>query len=256
MGARLVATNLLIASGVTITASTSATGYSPDNLASPAGWKRWRSAKGNATEWVKFDLGSAKSFQLLAAIHATLHTGGTLHAQANATDSWSSPTVNELLTVPSLNLTGVLAKWLTSVQTLRWVRFLFTNTGSLNEYVELGVGIAGTYLEPKMSIAPGFGLTRVDPSVQRFAIGGQRSVVTRPKYHAVSGQFRLQSVAARDAFRSVWDSNGISVPVLFSLDPNAPSLTFYGSLREMQTNHRETSGDLWDVPFAFAEEVP
>lgn len=255
MAARFAYANLLTAAGVTITASASATGYPASHLASPAVWKKWRSTTTTGDQWIKFDLGANKTLTLLAAIRVRLHTGGTLLAQANATDVWTSPTVSQLLTVPSPDLTGALAAWISS-QSLRWVRFYFTNTGAISGYVEIGAAFAGTYLEPATSIAPGVGLIRRDPSVQRRAIGGQRSAVVRQKYHEVSGLFRLQSASSRDDFRALFDTNGASVPVLLSLTPGTASLTFYGALTTLGTSHHQTSADLWDVPFEFVEDVP
>lgn len=256
MAARLAYANLLTVSGVTITASASETGYPVSNLSSPAAWRKWRSTTTTGDQWAKFDLGSNKSMTVLAAIHARLHTGGTLHAQANATDAWGAPTVSEQLTVPSPDLTGVLAAWISS-QSLRWVRFYFTNTGAVSEYVELSVGFVGTYLEPSTSIAPGAGLRRIDPSIQRRAIGGQRSSIVRAKFHEVSGVFRVQSSSARDDFRTAFHTNGASVPAVFSLSPGTASLTFYGTLAaDLSTAHQADSADLWTVPFGFVEDVP
>lgn len=255
MAARLAYTNLLTVSGVVITSSSEATGYVDDNLASPARWKKWRSATDVVDQWVKFDLGSNKSLTVLAAISARVHTGGTLRAQAHATDTWGAPTVNELLTIPSPDYTGVVAAWI-AAQSLRWVRFYFTNTGAVNEFVELGVAFVGTYLQPSISIAPGLGVRRVDPSEQRRAIGGQRSTVVRSKFHEVSGLFRLQSASARDDLRTAFDTNGASIPAVFAPTPGTAGLTFYGTLvPDLAATHHDTSADLWSVPFGFVEDV-
>lgn len=255
MGVRLAYTNLLTASGVAITSSSEATGYVDDNLASTARWKKWRSAISAGDQWVKFDLGSNKSFAVLAAVSAKLQSGGTLHAQAHATDSWGAPTVNELLTVPSPDYTGVLAAWV-ATQSLRWIRFYFTNVGAVNDYAEMGVAFAGPYLEPSTSIAPGVAMRRVDPSAHRHAIGGQRSTVVRPKFHELSGVFRLQSASARDDLRTAFETNGASIAALFSFSPGTQGLTFYGTLApDLSATHLENSADLWSVPFGFVEDV-
>lgn len=254
--ARLAYQNLLTASGVVITSSGDATGYSKDNLAHAARWKKWRSPTGTGDQWWKADLGANKNFQLLAAISAKVHaSGGTLKAQANATDVWTTPTVNDTLSIPSPDLTQVLADWLGSVQNLRWIRFYFTNVGAANDYAELGAVFAGTYLEPAQSLAPGHQIVRVDPSVQRYAIGGQRSSVIRSKYHDVSGQFRLQAAAARENLRALFESTGKSLPCIYSADPATPSLTWYGTLQELSFAHVANSADLWDAPFRFLEDV-
>jgi hypothetical protein len=252
--ARLAYANLLTASGVTITSSAEATGYVDDNLASAARWKKWRSTTTNGDQWVKFDLGAARSFNLLAAISYKLHSGGTLKAQANSSDAWVTPIVSDTFSVPSTNLTGILCDWIAQ-QNLQWIRFYFTNVGAVSDYAELGAVFAGMYIEPNPYFAPGGGLAQKDLSVSRFAIGGQRSTVVRSKYHEASGVFQLQSATGRDTLRTAFNTNGIGTPVIFTLDAASPNLTFYGTVQALPSTHRPQMGDRWDVPFAFVEDV-
>jgi hypothetical protein len=254
MAVRLAYTNLLTASGVVISSSSEATGYVDDNLASPARWKKWRSATGTGDQWWKADLGANKNFQVLAAMNAVLHSGGTLKAQANATDAWGAPTVNDTLSVPSPDYTQVIADWLSSVQNLRWIRFYFTNVGAVNSFVELGAVFAGTYLQPTRSISDGLSIRRIDPSVRRFALGGQRSSVVRPKFHQVSAIFQAQTAAARDDLRTLYETSGSAVPVLLAIDPTVPGLTFYGTL-DAALPSQNSALDLWDLPIEFTEDV-
>jgi hypothetical protein len=253
--ARLAYVNLLTASGVTISSSAQATGHPDDNLASVARWKDWRSSTTTGDQWAKFDLGSSKSFQVIAAIDVRVHTGGTLRFQANATDSWGAPTVNELITVPSPNFAGVLVKWLAASQSLRWIRFLFTNTGAVSEYVQIGAVFAGVYLQPTLSIARGVNVSPVDPSVVRTAIGGASSVVRRAQFHNIAGAFQWQESSERDNLRTAFKTVGRFTPCLFSVDPGDTGLTFYGRFEGMGVAHMAASVEQWDVPFQFVEEV-
>lgn len=264
MAARLAYSNCLLASSVAITSSADATGYPAANLANPARWKKWRSSTTTGDQWVLFDLGSAVSFQLLAVTDVLLHTGGgTLKAQANATNVWTAPTVNDTLTLASPDFTHLVADWLASVQTLRFIRFFFQNVGASNSFVEIGAAFAGTYVQPSQAIAPGLSLARVDLSVPRYAIGGERSTVVRPKYHVITASFPLTSVAERDALRAAFDANGIGVPCVFAVDSTDPSLQFYGTLgaegggasSAFTPAHHKPSANLWDVPILFTEDV-
>jgi len=256
MALRIAYANLLTASGVVVSSSADATGYPASNLTNAARWKKWRSATGTGDQWVKFDLGSNKTFTVLAAISAKLHAGGTLKAQANATDVWTSPTVNDTLTVPSPDFSGVLADWIAS-QSLRWIRFYFTNVGAVSDYVQLGAVFAGTYLEPANTIEQGFTVTRVDPSIQRRATGGQRSALVLPKYHEVTGRLRPVVASARDDIRTMFEAVGDASPVILAVDPTVPGLTFYGALDgPLQAQHQNPSLSLWAFPLAFREDVP
>lgn len=254
MGARLAWNNLLSAP-VIVTSSSEATGYVDDNLTNPARWRAWMSAKATTDQWVKFDLGSNQSLQFFAAIDPVIHAGGTLRVQANATDSWGAPTINDVLTAPTDDWTRVWSDWRSSVSSLRWVRFYFTNTGSVNAQVSLGAVFAGTYLEPARSIGATLRLAVVDPSITRYAMGGQRSALRKTQFHTVSGRFPVQKASARNDLRRIYASIGSTVPAVLTLNHQDPTLTFYGTLSAQLTAEQMGQVDLWDVPIDFTEDV-
>lgn len=258
MGVRIAATNLLTAAGAVISSNSEAAGYPDDYLASSALFKKWRSATGTGDQWAKWDLGANKSMQVFAAVQAKIHTGGTLRFQAHTSDSWGAPTVNQLVTIPAVDFTGVLTVFLTASVSLRWVRFYFTNVGAVNEYVELGVGFAGTYLEPAFSMADDVAILLRDPSLQRYAVGGQRSSVRRAKYHEISGTFEIQTASARDDLRTIYNTDGTTEPLLFALDPASPGgMVFYGPCAmDWEADHKPGAIDIWDVPFVVRQDVP
>jgi hypothetical protein len=256
MAARLATTNLLAASGVTITSSGEASGYFDDYAATLHRWKKWRSSTSTGDQWIKFDCGANKTFTFIAAVSALIHAGGTLKFQAHTSDSWATPNVDQLVTVPSPDFTAVWTYFRASTSQ-RWFRFYFTNTGAVSSYVELAVAWAGTYLEPSASVAPGLTVRRVDPSPQRRAIGGQRLAVRRSKYHEVNGIWRSQVGSARDDIRTAFETSGGTEPVIFAVESGTPSLIFYGPVEaQLEMAHREQSTDLWAIPFRVTEDVP
>jgi hypothetical protein len=203
--ARLAYANLLTVSGVTITSSAEATGYVDDNLASAARWKKWRSTTTTGDQWVKFDLGAARSFNL--ARRHQLQTARHRRDAEGASELLGCvghpDRLRYVQSVPSTNLTGVLCDWIAQ-QNLQWIRFYFTNVGAVSDYVGTRRGVRrDVHVEPNPYFAPGGGLAQKDLSVSRFAIGGQRSTVVRSKYHEASGIFQLQSASGRDTLRTV-----------------------------------------------------
>lgn len=254
MAARLAWDNPLTQSAI-ITSSSEATGWVDDNLANAARWKKWQSALGTTDQWVKFDMGANKTLRVFAAIDAVIHLGGTLKVQANATDVWTTPTVDQVLVVPTVDYTHVWTYWLAAPVSLRWVRFYFTNTGAVNSQVSLGAAFAGTYLEPVRSIASaGLHVGVVDPSVQRYAMGGQRLASTKTMFHEVRGKFPVQKATARNTLRQAYKTIGASIPALLAVDPNDASLIFYGTLgASFGSDH--LGSDLWDMPIEFTEDV-
>jgi hypothetical protein len=97
---QLTADNLA-ASG-TITPSTEDSIYPIENLydSNPAKPMRFTSTTGN----IVWNFGSATQVDFIAIIHHNLTPGLEVRFQGNATDSWSSPSLNQLLTVPADDL--------------------------------------------------------------------------------------------------------------------------------------------------------
>jgi hypothetical protein len=249
---RLLWDNETLGSSVVVTSSTEATGYQDDYVTNRARWKKWRSATSTADQWVKYDLTANKTLKTIFVVNYKAHTGGTIKVQAHATDSWGTPTVDETLTLPSLDLTGVAGAFFSS-QSLRWVRIFFDNVTPVSEYVELGVAFAGDHLEPSKSIISEFPFRRVDPSRVIRALDGQEEVQARSKYHEFSGLFRYRMESEKDDFAEAFDTIGAGIPFFFILDITDPHLQFYGRFREaLNLDHIDLG---WDIPFNFMESL-
>lgn len=249
--ARLAWDNLLLASGVVVTSSGEVTDRPDDNVVNRARWKIWRSDTNINDKWIKFDLGSAKSFQAALLVNFLNHTGGAIRFQAHATDAFGSPTVDETITIPATNPTKVIAHFFSSVQSFQWIRILFANTASANEFVELGVAFTGPYLVPTNSVAPGVNTQRIDPSEITMALDGQESSQQRTKYFTDAGVFHVQTDADKDLFVIMNETIGSSIPFFFAQDADDNDQMFYGrftSSLEMIRAER-----LWNIPFQFRE---
>lgn len=252
---RIAYANLLDDSGVVVSSSAEATGYSDDYAANLHRFKKWRSSTTTGDQWIKFDRGSNQSFQLMAAVNPKLHSGGTLTFQAHTSDAWGAPTVSQVVSAPSPGLTNIWTHWLSASQSLRWFRFYFTNTGLVSDYAELAVAWASPYFEPTISIIAGSAKpVRVDPSPRRVAIGGQRSAVSRSKYYTVNGQFNVPTQAERTNYSNFFNTVGATQSFILSLDPSDSELTYYGTFNEaLSLSH--LGRDIYDLPFGFTEDV-
>lgn len=255
MASRIAYSNVLAASGVTVSSSAEATGYSDDYAATLHRWKKWRSSTTTGDQWIKFDCGANKSFQVMAAISPKLHSGGTLKFQAHTSDAWAAPTVDQAISTPSPGLTNVWTHWLSASQNLRWFRFYFTNTGTVSDYAEIAVAWAGTYFEPTTQVeAAGAKPVRIDLAQRRTAIGGQRLSVRRNKQYQFSGRFWVGSQAERTNYSNFFDSVGSSEPFIFSPDTTDSELTYYGAFQStLDLEH--VAGGIYQIPFTFLEDV-
>lgn len=119
-------------------------------------------------QWVKADLGSALSVQGIAALDHNLGAAGTITVQGNATDAWSSPTVDE-------DLSGgdeLRGKYLSAVQTLRYWRLVIDGVEVDASYAELGVWYLGPIVAPTVCDAIGRSFRPEQLSEVQVAISG------------------------------------------------------------------------------------
>lgn len=251
---RFAYVSLLAASGVTISSSAEATGYSDDYAATLHRWKKWRSSTTTGDQWIKFDCGANKTFQVMAAITPKLHSGGTLTFQAHTSDAWGAPTVSQVISTPSPGLTHVWVYWLPASQNLRWFRYYFTNTGAVSDYAELAVAWAGVYFEPTISVQIGAKPRRADLAQRRTAIGGQRLSVRRNKFYAFNGLLWVPTQAERTNYSNFFDSVGSSEPFILSANPDDSELTYYGTFQDsLDLEHHGSA--IYQLPFTFLEDV-
>lgn len=242
-------------SGATITASSEATGYPASNLRSPASWKIWRSTATTGDQWVKIDLGQARALTGCLLRYALLHAGGTVHFQANATDSWGAPTINTAFTVPATSRTRVLALFFAS-QSLRWVRIYFTNTAVVSQAVELGVVFPTETLTMPRKVRHGMLMGVTDLSLQVPSLSGQQQTDRRPQRFDLSIDPNDMEATTRDALLDLVQLVGTHTPIFVVVEDDNPNLAVYGRfVGGVGFKHVPHSMDWWTAPFTFQEDL-
>lgn len=249
--ARFAYDNLCTAAATTVTASTAVTDRPASFLKNPARWKKWRSTTTTGDQWVVFDFGAAKNLQAFLLADYKAHTsGGTIKVQTSPDNTiWTD---RGTFTLPSTNPTKVIAIWLGSVLTFRYVRFYLTNVGVVSDYVELGVAFAGVYFQPTYNIVDGFQWERVDPSVVVAADGGQESAYARTHYYRTRGQFAEMPGADKDSFVTMIESVGQRTPLFFGTDPDDPDETVYSRF-DAPLSLTQVYGDTWTIGLSVQE---
>lgn len=250
-GIRLLYSNLALTA--TLTASSAATGHAASNLNSSSRFRDWRSATDTVEQTMQFDLGSTKTLFGFGAIDATLFSGGQISVEhkLNSGDPW---TVLGPIPIASFNPTGTSVLWRTI--SARYVLYRFTNPSAVSAYAQLGVGfIAGAQWVPTRSVAPGATVTRIDPSVPRRAIGGQRTSVVRSKYHVMGFTFHLRTPAERNTFAEIYNSVGTTEPNIWALDPDDWRVVYGVLSTPLEVAHRVGTVDLVDLPCQVVEDL-
>lgn len=158
---RLIANNLVLTS--TITPSTESPFFPASNLTNQLRSKRFRTTS-KSTQNIVFDFGSAKavnSFIMLLPKEGTINLteSATIKIQANATNSWGSPSVDQTLTYDS-DYRQLTYFW-SSDQTYRYWRLTISDGSAVNDYVEISKVILGDSVDMP-GLQNGFNLDKVD----------------------------------------------------------------------------------------------
>jgi hypothetical protein len=245
---RLAYDNLAVATATTIAASGEVTTRPASFLKSLARWKKWRSTTTTGNQTVDFDFGSSQTIKAVLLADWKAHSGGTLKAQYWNGAAWVD---FGTFTQASPNPTKVIALWNTAGQATTKIRLLFTNTGAVSDYVELGVVFIGSYVEPTYTLIDGFRLTPQDPSLVVAALDGQEESQARTVYHLASGTFEVEPGATLDACRVIFGAIGLHAPFFFAINPDDPDEILYGRLTELDYQH--VYGDNWTIPVTVQE---
>lgn len=158
---RLIANNLALTA--TITPSTESPFFPASNLQNQLRSKRFRTTS-KTTQNIVFDFGSAKSVNSFVMLlpkegDINLTESATIKIQANATNSWGSPSVDQTLTYDS-DFRQLSYFW-SSNQTYRYWRLTVSDTSAVSDYVEISKVILGVSVDMP-GIQNGFKLEKVD----------------------------------------------------------------------------------------------
>jgi hypothetical protein len=200
----------------TITASSAASGLPAANAVDTFVAKVWRTT-GKTSEWIKFDLGSAKKNTMIAIFGHNLTSGATVTVQANSTDAWIPPSYSHAVTWNAQAMVLFLD------QTYRWWRIAIADTGNPDGYIEIGRICAGEYYEPAVNVTDGIQRKVMDPSTIEESEGRQGYAVEKETYRTYEVQFTGIALAQQQELETIFRAVKTIRPLVFALDPdNAP----------------------------------
>ena len=183
--------------------------------------KPWRTT-GKASENIVFDLGSAKQITVFSMFTFNLTSSATVTLQANASNSWGSPSYSQALTMATNADSEVLERVVFFLsQTYRYWRVTLADAGNSDSYLQIGRIAAGTYYEAGRNIDQGFSIVTVDPSEGDRTPGRQTFYRARKRFRRASVAFRLQDQTQTDKLSAVMDKVGNSKPIVLALDPTS-----------------------------------
>lgn len=233
---RLMTTNFCSEDQTVITASSVDSNFPVANLKHQFRSKRWRST-GVTSEWVVFDLQTTESIDSVVFLWPkedgiTLSNTAVVKIQANATNVWTSPAVDQTLTIDN---TYVLASHFFSTdQNYRYWRVVIQDAGNPNGYVELGVVWLGKGLSIP-NAQNGFKFELQDTSVHTQTAFGHDYTDEYPQVATLTFQYKTMDYSDIQTLENAFRQNGTRLPVLVALDPlagvfNANHFTVYGKM--------------------------
>ena len=238
--------NQAIASGVSVTASSEASGYPVTNRI--AG-KPWRST-GVAAEWIEFDKGAASAFTLAALVGHNLSSAATITVKAGA--SANPSTFSQVMTWREFTAFVLFAS-----QSYRYIRIAFVDTTNAYGFLEVRKPILGAYVHSGMSPmfgmtdAPQFSTRRMEtpyfvPSVEELA---ERAALTM--------QFRNLSSTTVTTLKSLIRTLKKDVNPLFVIPDSTVNngyLMRFAEAPEYTPTTRNASGLLYNTSWSLVED--
>jgi hypothetical protein len=215
---RIFYDNLIDYASVVISAATVDNAFPASNVAHQHKAKVYRTGTSQAAEYVKFDLGSAKSVTSIIILAHTLTAGDTLLKCEASTDDFSSTAFTQNLTYAA----NLIAQNFSS-QSYRYWRFSFTKSAA-GQTRDIGRIFLGTYYQT--TEAPdydGLDLEREDLSTIQRSVGGQVYADIRSQYRAPILDFSAVSKTQKETFETIAARVGKHTSFFAQIDENAGS---------------------------------
>ena len=231
---RLIADNYVLSA--TITPSTESPFFPKANLSNQLRSKRFRTTS-KSTQNIVFDLGTAKavnSFIMLLpkedAINLT--ESATIKIQANATDSWGTPSVDQTLTYDSDH--RQLTYFWGSDQTYRYWRLTVNDGSAVNNYVEISKVILGDSIDIP-GIQNGFKIDKVDGTKRNSNEFGSGYFDKYPILKSMKFDWKTLTLTEIEILDALFDQYGSYTGMFLTIDElstnfNKDKYSIYGTL--------------------------
>ena len=179
-----------------ITSSTENPLYLFDTALKDSRLSRYGKTLITSASWLKFTYSADIDVDVIGIFGSNLTENATVSIQANATDVWTSPSVNEELTfskdvkasIDANQSIGVWSKQFDTTQTYKYWRIVFVDSTNTDNYIKVGrVFMDEALVMPGMSVNQVF---KIDTnSVQTYSTSGQVYGLKRLQYNGVSFNF-------------------------------------------------------------------
>ena len=195
----------------TLTESSQNTAYPAENVQDQRLAKPWRTLVLTAVTCI-VNLGSAKAIDTIAIIGHNLTTSATITVNANAADSWGSPSYTTSLTA----LDNMVLKYLTTAQTYQYWRFNLDDSTNTNAYLSIGRLWLGAKLDIDPASTNSFRVSKRRSDTVTYGRGRQKFATPGSGWRSFSFNFRRTSGSMLTAIQTMYDTVGNHSSLIFS----------------------------------------
>lgn len=239
----------------TVTAINAADGYPATNVQNRFLKKTWRST-GVSNQWLKFDLGSAQAIADFCMFKNNLTSGATVKIYGHASDlgdlesDWTGTATYEA----SIADFDSITVYKSLSQTFQWWLISFTDAGNADGYIEIGRVFGGVGQSPTFNFNEQYSGAEIDPSIQKWTIGGHAYSTERERYSEFSISFLDLPKADQDTLRTIWRTVGKTEPFVVIMDGTTEPVNFTRyCLLTSDFSFQGKPYNRMDIPFSFRE---
>lgn len=256
---RIMDTNMCTEAATTVTASSSNPNFPVSNLKHPFRSKRWRSTSTTAN--VVFDFQTTEPMDSVVILWPKedgikLTASSVVKIQANATNVWTSPAVDQVLTIN--NDYSVASHYFTTDQNYRYWRLLVTDPTNPWGYIEIGMIWIGKSLSVE-NAENGFTYSLIDGSKEIDNDFGHVYTDEYPQIATLQFSYSYLDYASVQILENAFRRNGNRKPVLVVLDPeeavfNKDHLMVYGKMSS-RFSLKHVTYNLLNIPDLMIKEL-
>jgi len=171
---------------------------------------------------ITFDLGSAKTIDNISIANHNISSGVTvLKWQGNASNTWSSPSIDETLTWSS----GIINKSFTGGSYRYW-RLEIVDSGNTDGFISIG-RVYGSEAEISPGIAPLFSHTRKSESKKSISVAGNIYGDKRYFYDMISIRWKKISHSQKAEIIEWFEAVDITDPFFITFNEDCLDMVTY-----------------------------
>ena len=205
----------------------------------------------DATQWIKLAFAAAVDVDYMMVLAHNVSSGATIKVQANATDAWTSPSIDTTMTYNA----DYIYHAFSTTESYKYWRFYVDDGSNTDGYIQDALIFLGESLD-----MPGFNpdaiIIKNSNSVASKSIGGQLYADVRLKYKAASLTFPGVTEAERTLINAFWDTVDTAIPFVLMIwedDLDVEPPIYCALTKELEWSKQPQRGVLWTLKLEFEE---